>query len=101
MLQHLPQGKRADHELLRTMRRLPAQPGVRQSLPAGGRPAETLLLPELYQGLQTGKATGEGDHRHQSGARICSDSSLSVLPELNSFLFFIPPSRLTVHLQPA
>lgn len=54
MFQRVPQGQRVDHELLRAVRRLPAQPSVGQPLPAGRRPTETVLLPELHQGVQAG-----------------------------------------------
>lgn len=54
MFQRLPQGQRVDHELLRAMWRLPAQSSVSQPLPAGRWPTETLLLPELHQGVQAG-----------------------------------------------
>lgn len=63
MFQRLPQGQRVDHELLRAVRRLPAQPSVSQPFPAGRWPTETLLLPQLHQGLQAGTvgpATGRG-----------------------------------------
>lgn len=63
MFQRLPQGQRVDHELLRAMRRLSSQPSVRQPLPAGRRPTETLLLPELHQGVQAGTVGPTAGHR--------------------------------------